>query len=278
MKIKFDEYRIGLLTKHFGLTPDTIRLYEKKGILKSVKNDENHYRVFLRDDIFNMTYVMRLRKMHFPLSDIYHILCDDGFDDTLNRISQREAEIQQEIEQLNRSLKQLQGYKCTLGEAMTETGKVSLTEPLVLLSMDIGDSLVEAKNTLNALDPALAPKMTCLLNEAISYPINSAFVGQKEYRYKVDFLVTAEDIHLISERQDFLHSPVTALPKRRYLRTVIGVDTGVNYEELSCMERYLTNHPELTPVLNENYYRFLMTQHTYENSRDYYEWLIPVQN
>ena len=73
MKIKFDEYKISLLTKLFGVSPDTIRLYEKKGLLKPEKRI-NNYRVFSRYDFFDMEYISILKRMGFSLTDIYHIL------------------------------------------------------------------------------------------------------------------------------------------------------------------------------------------------------------
>ena len=66
MKIKADNYTIGDLAKFYGVSTDTIRLYDKKGVLLSQKNDENNYRIYSRDDMIMMDYIVKLGCWKFP--------------------------------------------------------------------------------------------------------------------------------------------------------------------------------------------------------------------
>lgn len=62
-------YRIGDLANLMGLSRDTLRYYEKRGILPS-KKGENGYRYYTDPDICRMISVLYQRKMDFGLDDI----------------------------------------------------------------------------------------------------------------------------------------------------------------------------------------------------------------
>ena len=59
MKIEFKDYQIGFLTRLFDVSADTIRLYAKKDLLEPKKSEANKYRIFCREDVFNMDCIMR---------------------------------------------------------------------------------------------------------------------------------------------------------------------------------------------------------------------------
>ena len=50
------KYHIGELAAYYGVSSDTLRLYDKKGIL-SPKKDVNGYRVYSREDMIFLDYV-----------------------------------------------------------------------------------------------------------------------------------------------------------------------------------------------------------------------------
>lgn len=66
---KKDMYRIGEIADLLGLSRDTLRYYEKRGLLSSQKA-HNGYRYYTKQDIYHLVSIMYQRKMNIPLSDM----------------------------------------------------------------------------------------------------------------------------------------------------------------------------------------------------------------
>lgn len=64
-----DEFLIGDVSELSGISRDTLRFYEKKGII-SAKKKENGYRYYSYDDIFKLSNILYSRKMNICLEDI----------------------------------------------------------------------------------------------------------------------------------------------------------------------------------------------------------------
>lgn len=91
------EYLIGDVAEMMGISRDTLRFYEKRGII-SVKKRANGYRYFSDEDIVKLCSVMYSRKMDIGLEEIENIWKEDGSYRTIGRISERKiAEEEEEI-------------------------------------------------------------------------------------------------------------------------------------------------------------------------------------
>ena len=62
-EIKQREYLIGDMSEIVGVSRDTLRFYEKKGIIKARKK-ENGYRYYLEEDLFRLMSILYKRKMN----------------------------------------------------------------------------------------------------------------------------------------------------------------------------------------------------------------------
>lgn len=77
---------------------DTLRFYEKKGIIKSRKK-ENGYRYYLEEDILRLMFIVYRRKMNQSLEEIERYIKEENSlecmkDHLAMRIKQEEASIQ----------------------------------------------------------------------------------------------------------------------------------------------------------------------------------------
>ena len=68
-EIKQREYLIGDMSEIVGVSRDTLRFYEKKGIIKARKK-ENGYRYYLEEDLFRLMVILYKRKMNDSLEEI----------------------------------------------------------------------------------------------------------------------------------------------------------------------------------------------------------------
>lgn len=67
-------YRIGGLARLLGLSADTLRYYEKLGLLPRVGRNGAGLREFGERDVFRLRFIQRAQKMGFSLAEIAHLL------------------------------------------------------------------------------------------------------------------------------------------------------------------------------------------------------------
>lgn len=70
------EYLIGDVASMIGISRDTLRFYERKGIL-SVRKKGNGYRYYTEDDIFELSSIFYHRKMNINLEKIENLWSQD---------------------------------------------------------------------------------------------------------------------------------------------------------------------------------------------------------
>ena len=67
-------YRIGEVTRQLGLSADTLRYYEKIGLLPRVARNGSGVRRYERADLARLKFIQRARLMNFSLDEIRNLL------------------------------------------------------------------------------------------------------------------------------------------------------------------------------------------------------------
>ena len=67
-------FHIGELSNLFNISVDSIRYYEKMGLITPVRNPDNGYREYTEEDILLLNRIKMLRMLDIPVSDIRKIL------------------------------------------------------------------------------------------------------------------------------------------------------------------------------------------------------------
>lgn len=93
--MKKKEYLIGDVAAMIGVSRDTLRFYEKKGII-SVRKKENGYRYYSEDDIFTLSSIFYHRKMNIGLDEIESLWTDDSSFETSAKITKQQIEAEKE--------------------------------------------------------------------------------------------------------------------------------------------------------------------------------------
>ncbi len=98
---------IGKLSKATGVNIETIRFYERKGLMPAPRRRESGYREYSEEDIRRLKFIRRAKELGFSLREIQELLelkvdphttCDD----VRQRAEAKIADIQQKIEELQR--------------------------------------------------------------------------------------------------------------------------------------------------------------------------------
>jgi DNA-binding transcriptional MerR regulator len=66
-------YRIGELAAKVGVTERTIRYYEERGLLESVKRLEGGQRVYTDDDIRRLKFIQKLKVLGLSLAEMQEL-------------------------------------------------------------------------------------------------------------------------------------------------------------------------------------------------------------
>jgi MerR family mercuric resistance operon transcriptional regulator len=66
--------QIGELARRTGCNVDTIRYYEKIGILASPVRTEGGFRLYSTDDVRRLSFIRRARELGFPLEEVRAML------------------------------------------------------------------------------------------------------------------------------------------------------------------------------------------------------------
>ena len=67
------QYRIGELSAKVGLTERTIRYYEERGLLESVKRLDGGQRVYTDDDIRRLKFIQKLKVLGLSLAEMQEL-------------------------------------------------------------------------------------------------------------------------------------------------------------------------------------------------------------
>jgi len=68
------EYRIGDVTKLLDLSADTLRYYEKIGLLQKVLRTDSGIRIYSDKQLSQLKFIKRAQKMNFSLTEINDLL------------------------------------------------------------------------------------------------------------------------------------------------------------------------------------------------------------
>ncbi len=84
-------YKIGEVASILGVSTDTIRYYEKMGIVYSKKDPSNGYRYFTSADIYALLDVLFYRSMDIPVEEVRNIMCSYQHQDEKTAGGKRKA-------------------------------------------------------------------------------------------------------------------------------------------------------------------------------------------
>lgn len=121
-------YSIGQVSKKLGITVDTIRYYDKSGILPFVKKNDIGRREFTDNDIHLMRTIICLKNAGVSVSDIskfidYRLQGDSTLDKRFQLLEEHRKDLQQQITDLQDTMSYLkfkEWYYQTAVQAGTE--------------------------------------------------------------------------------------------------------------------------------------------------------------
>lgn len=109
VKLMFKKYSTGDLLTYFGITRDTLRYYEEKGLVKPAKNWENNYRGYSIFDIYQLMMIDSYKKRGMTIHQIQKQLKDSSTEDLVNQLQIKKDELEKMIVDAQCMLKRIEG-------------------------------------------------------------------------------------------------------------------------------------------------------------------------
>ncbi len=113
--------KIGALAQQFDVTVDTIRFYEKQGLLATAPRSGAGYRQYSTGDVQRLSFILRAKAIGFSLQQIRELLAiEDNKSawvcaDVKDKVALKIQEIEQqraELQRLQQALQQLHNACC----------------------------------------------------------------------------------------------------------------------------------------------------------------------
>ncbi|MEK3882009.1 MerR family transcriptional regulator [Paenibacillus sp. PL2-23] len=109
-------FKINEISKLYGIGPDSLRYYEKLGIL-TPKRDTNGYRLYGLQDLYKLNIIRDLRSLDFSMGQIKEYLDNQSVDNTIERLREEQQAIKEQLERLEAKKNIIEGRIRVLSEA-----------------------------------------------------------------------------------------------------------------------------------------------------------------
>lgn len=111
-----DYYKINEISKLYGIGVDSLRYYERIGILKP-KRDVNGYRLYSLKDIYKLNIISDLRGLDFSMKQIREYLDHQSIENTLTLLKEEEDFIAEQLKNLKNRKQIIRERMAALKEA-----------------------------------------------------------------------------------------------------------------------------------------------------------------
>lgn len=269
MKIKADNYTIGDLAKFYGVSTDTIRLYDRKGVLPSQKNDENNYRIYTRDDMIMMDFIVKLRTLEIPLTDIKKITGDFSIKETREYCLHKIEQIEEEVERLLNLKMKTEKLLVSVEAIENHLDKITVHESPVFILRDVKGGIAAANESLQRLNLDTLPMLTVYGSNAFS-PETMRMAKEIGTRASIaDYYISQEDDRGVTKCDDFPYENFIVMPSKLGIHTIIKALPEGEYDFHYRIEEYAKKHH--FKLTGKNLNRTLLAKSKGVYCADYYE-------
>lgn len=269
-------YYVGDLANHFGVTRDTIRWYDKVGLL-SPEKEENGYRAYSREDIIAMDYIMRLRWLNIPLKQIKEIINESKMEDVVSVMQAQEVKIDQQIDRLISLKRMIEDYHETCSAILKYENKiVTRVSPRFLLK-PIDHFIIDVMKSFDDFPRRNIPKYTFSLNKEdfLDKTESSKTEGaswRDEVVYKSLTMVDDED-SLDSEELE--KRGIQVVQPQKCIYSIVKTITGKDYSKIlqfrdEIIKRDVTINGKIIQ-------RLILINNINSGGTAYYECWVPIE-
>lgn len=275
-----NEYKIGELAEYFGISRDTLRHYDKLGILSPPQNNDNGYRMYSRADLLCMIYIKDLREAGVSLKDIAKLMKDGSVEKAEAIMQVRQAQIKKEIADLEYKYCVIEDYKLSYRNIISalDEPKVVISPQLIYLMInDDAKSLMLANKAFKSLDKSATPRLTFMhAKESIdSMDYKDMFLNES-YRDKMfKWALSMIDDKNFEERKNFSKYPFRIIRPCKAIHAFIETEVNNDYSAFINLIDYMKKNNYA--LSGDIMLRSVAFRNLSKQGADYYEVWMPIK-
>lgn len=277
MKNQKMEYSVGELSNFFGISKDAIRLYDKMGIIAAKKSERNNYRVYSREDLLCLDYVMRLRKMEFTLEEIRVLINESAPSKAEAMMQVQEKLIGEKIEMLKNMKTIVSDYRKSFGEIIQNLENMNIEKSPTFIYKDVDNSLTDVMKVFQGLSQTQMSKFTFVceketfLSDDFSEDIKNREKRQKMFKYAVTII---DDEHLAG-RDGFNHEQFKVISPYKCVHSIVKNYTNIDYSGFEKMRKFIVENR--LHIVDDPIFRVVSFRNNKKESIDYYDVWVPIE-
>ena len=269
------KYLVNEIARFFNVTRDTIRYYDKLGIIKPNINKENKYRYYSREDLISFSYVFLLKKLGLHLKSIEALLNHSSLETSVSILNNRKKEIEDALNELNRTKDMIDDYGKYLVNVYGNMNEINIVNNIFILYQIINQDV----HTFNMITKQLEglqlnkiPLFTfCFEKEAfLSNQFNSVMDSRYYSKFAMSIKVEEKDILNEEKLHEFL-----IFKSEKCLFTTIKFHTNKDYSAADRLRNYIKENNLIVDGMV--LYRAISFRNNIIDNQDYYEVYIPLK-
>lgn len=268
-------FKISDVARIVGVSPETLRLYEKKGILEPVKNPKSGYRYYRPLDVGTLIRCRSYGQYGINIADSAQLINDDSVLEVHGRLQAQEAVMAYEIEKQQRALRLMKDLNQVMLRCEEEAGRCSLAQAPPMLRLDYqhnGDLFLEKPGILEQFETWSAALPITFLSMRV--PLDTFVKGENSYY---------TGLGVFGEDADFLEiSPggvVAETPGGLAVRSILCVEGCELIDIHAFFYMYEYALKEGYSPCGDAYSRMVVVtgRRKIETCKRYYEFWLPVE-
>jgi len=120
------KYKIGDIARILGVSPDLLRYYEKKGIVKPIKDPNNDYRYYEPWDVNFLMDCIWYKSFHFGIDQVADIITNSTAEEVADTLDKKVVELRAEIRRNELLVRRAREHQADLLRLKNEQGKCVL--------------------------------------------------------------------------------------------------------------------------------------------------------
>lgn len=277
MENKKIEYHVGELAEYFGVSRDTLRLYDKMGILSPVKDAQNGYRVYSRADFICLDYIMRLKSLNMPLEDIKMMINDCTIERAEAVMQVQDKILEDKIEELKNLQMVVRDYQKSFSKAIQNMGQITIEESETLIYKEVGNSMKETMAEFNRLTSTHVAKFTFVAPKERYFDdgVWEKIIDPEVRREFLSYAITLVDDEQFVERADFPGDTFQVIPPQKCVHATLKTFTNRDYSDFVRIKDYIKENGFI--LTGNPMYRTISVRNNSQQSVDYYEFWAPIE-
>ncbi|WFR59883.1 MerR family transcriptional regulator [Anaerocolumna sp. AGMB13025] len=268
------KYTISEFAELLGVTVDTIRLYEKYGIVKPIKSKKNNYRYFDDLDARNMLMSRWYRSLEFSMQEVSSLTRKSTTDAIIHKINERKVNLTKEIERKLMILKKLEEITDNFSDLESIENKCVAKElpGIYRIRQTDKNNLVKSEDLIKKVEEW----MKYLPFAFFSFHINSMEVLSTDdtFDYNWGLALEEKDAALLGIKAD---EGIEYIEGKKYISSIIKT-TGdyITRESMQFMIDYI--HENQLKMDGDIIGRIILTEKTQDVRQTFLEVNIPVDS